>query len=169
MMSITPFLSMRTTLTSPPHLIAACVGVILLFASPCFAQKEIAARIDSYVKAEMQRQRIPGVSLAVVRRGKIALVKSYGFSNVEHRVAVKPETVFQSSSIGKQFTAAAVMILIEEGKLSLDDRITKYFTDAPESWKNITVRHLLTHTSGKGQARSVAAFQRRSRHGAFHD
>ena len=61
---------------------------------------------------------------------------------------VKPETVFQSGSMGKQFTATAVMMLVEEGKLSLDDNITKYFTDAPAAWQKITVRHLLTHTAG---------------------
>ncbi|MGI9064811.1 MAG: serine hydrolase domain-containing protein [Pyrinomonadaceae bacterium] len=109
------------------------------------------SQIDSYIKGEMRRQQIPGVALAVVRNGKIALVKSYGLSNVEHQVPVKPETVFQSGSMGKQFTATAVMILVDEGKLALDDKISKYFTDAPEGWKNITVRHLLTHTSGMGE------------------
>lgn len=127
------------------------VCILLLSVAPCRAQQNISARIDTYIKTEMQRQKIPGISLAVVRNGKIELVKSYGLSNVEHQVPVKPETIFQSGSMGKQFTAAAVMILVEEGKLSLDDRITKYFTDAPESWKNITVRHLLTHTAGMGE------------------
>ena len=63
---------------------------------------------------------------------------------------VKPETVFQSGSIGKQFTAAAVMILAQDNRLSLDDKISKYFPDAPATWKDITVWHLLTHTSGLG-------------------
>ena len=98
----------------------------------------------------MQRQKIPGISVAVLREGKIVILKSYGLANVEHGVPVKPETVFQSGSIAKQFTASAVMILVEDGKISLDDKITKYFPDAPETWKNITVRHLLTHTSGMG-------------------
>ncbi len=98
----------------------------------------------------MQRQQIPGISLAVVRKGKIAILKSYGFSNLEHRVPVKPETIFQSGSIGKQFAATAVMILASEGKLSLEDKISRFFPDAPQSWANITVRHLLTHTAGLG-------------------
>ena len=98
----------------------------------------------------MQRQQIPGISLAVVRKGRIVLLRSYGLSNVEHQVPVKPETIFQSGSIGKQFTAAAVMILVEEGKLSLDDKIKKYFPDAPGTWNEITVRRLLTHTAGMG-------------------
>ncbi len=139
------------TITLLRDLFATSLSIVLLFVTPCGgAQQDISARIDTYIKAEMQRQQIPGLSLAVVRNGKIALVKSYGFSNVEHQVTVKPETVFQSGSIAKQFTATAVMVLVEEGKLSLDDKISKYFTDAPESWKSITVRHLLTHTSGMG-------------------
>src|SRR5688572_3455690 len=140
-MSITPLRDL--------FLISVCL--LLLLVCPCLAQQDISARIDAYIKTEMQRQKIPGVSLAVLRNGKIALIKSYGLSNVEHQVPVKPETVFQSGSMGKQFTAAAVMILVQEGKLSLDDKISKYFTDAPESWKNITVRHLLTHTAGMGE------------------
>jgi len=116
----------------------------------CAAISARADEIDRYVKAEMQRQKIPGVSLAVLRGGKIETLKSYGLANVEHQIPVKPETVFQSGSIAKQFTAMAVMILVEEGKIALDDKIIKYFPDAPEAWKNITVRHLLTHTSGMG-------------------
>jgi CubicO group peptidase (beta-lactamase class C family) len=90
------------------------------------------------------------MAIAVVRNGKIEQLKSYGFANLEHRVSVKPETIFQSGSIGKQFTAAAVMLLVQNGKISLDDKITKFFPDPPETWSNITVRHLLTHTAGFG-------------------
>src|SRR2546427_1423946 len=118
------------------------------FDSPIRGQDAIATKVDDYVKAEMQRQHIPGLSLAVVRDGQIVLAKGYGLANVELQVPAKPETIFQSGSMGKQFTATAVMMLVEAGKLSLSDRITKYFTDAPSSWQNITVRHLLTHTAG---------------------
>ncbi len=69
---------------------------------------------------------------------------------MELRVPVKPETVFQSGSVGKQFTATAVMMLVEEGKIGLDDPLTKYFADAPASWKDVTVRELLSHTAGFG-------------------
>src|SRR4029079_7483166 len=72
----------------------------------------------------------------------------YGLANVEHQVPVKPETIFQSGSMGKQFTATAVMMLVEDGKITLEDRINKYFTNAPGIWTNVTVRHLLTHTAG---------------------
>jgi CubicO group peptidase (beta-lactamase class C family) len=106
------------------------------------------AKIDEYVQAEMQKQRIPGMSVALVRNGQIVHAKGYGLANLEHQVAVKPETIFQSGSVGKQFTATAVMLLVEDGKLALDDLITKHFKDAPAAWQKITIRHLLTHTSG---------------------
>jgi CubicO group peptidase (beta-lactamase class C family) len=124
--------------------------VIFLIATPSLAQQTPAAKIDRVIKQQMDADKIPGVSLAVLRDGKIVLLKSYGLANVEHQVPVKPTTIFQSGSIGKQFTAAAVMILVQENKLSLDDKISKYFPDAPASWKDITVWNLLTHTSGLG-------------------
>jgi CubicO group peptidase (beta-lactamase class C family) len=115
---------------------------------PCFAQDAMTVRVDEHVRSEIQKQRIPGVALAVIKNGQIILAKGYGFANVEHQVPVKPETIFQSGSVGKQFTAMAVMMLVEEGKISLEDKITKYFADAPAAWQNITVRQLLTHTAG---------------------
>lgn len=69
-------------------------------------------------------------------------------ANVELQVPVKPETIFQSGSVGKQFTATAVMMLVEEGKIGLDDPLTKYFPDAPAAWKQDTIRELLSHTAG---------------------
>ncbi|HEU4932799.1 MAG TPA: serine hydrolase domain-containing protein, partial [Pyrinomonadaceae bacterium] len=126
----------------------AILALILLLSTTCLAQDSFEKKIDEYLRTQMQAQQIPGIALAVVRDGKIVLARGYGLANVEHQVPVKPETIFQSGSTGKQFTATAVMMLVEEGKLSLEDKITKYFTDAPESWGNITVRHLLTHTSG---------------------
>ena len=120
------------------------------FSSSLVAQQgdPVAARVDSLVAAEMRWQRIPGLSLAVVRDGRVVLARGYGMANLEHQVPVKPETIFQSGSVGKQFTATLVMMLVEEGKIGLDDPITRYFPDGPEAWKAITVRHLLTHTGG---------------------
>lgn len=126
------------------------LALILLLSFTCFAEDGVATKVDDYVFAEMQVQKIPGVSLAVIKNGELVLARGYGFANVEHQVRVKPETIFQSGSVGKQFTATAVMMLVEEGKLSLDDKITKYFPDVPEAWRNITIRHMLTHTSGLG-------------------
>ena len=96
----------------------------------------------------MQDLKIPGISVGIIREGEIVHARGYGYANVEHQVPVKLETVFQSGSVGKQFTAMAIMILIDQGKLHLDDSIRMYFTDSPVDWRNITIRHLLTHTSG---------------------
>ncbi len=112
------------------------------------AQNSPEASVDKFIKAQMERQKIPGVSLAVVKNGKPLMVKGYGLANVEHNVPVKPETIFQSGSVGKQFTSMAVMILVEEGKIELDEEISSYLGKVPKSWEKITVRHLLTHTGG---------------------
>ena len=109
---------------------------------------DVADRIDAVVRNEMARQRIPGVAVGVVQHGKIVRSQGYGYANVEHAVPVTPETMFQSGSLGKQFTAVGVMLLVEDGKLRLDDSVRDYLTDAPEAWVPITVRNLLTHTSG---------------------
>lgn len=120
--------------------------------TPNIADKDRAVekRIDQVVKEYMSAYKIPGVSFALLRKGKIVLLKSYGLANVELQVPVKPETIFQSGSIGKQFTAAAIMVLVQEGKISLDDKISKYIPDGPSTWKDITIWNLLTHTSGLG-------------------
>ena len=124
------------------------LSLLLLLSVTCAAQDGVSTKIDDYIRAEMKAQQIPGVALAVVKDGKIMIERGYGLANVEHQVPVKPETIFQSGSTGKQFTATAVMMLVEEGKLSLDDKISKYFPDAPDSWSKITIRHMLSHTSG---------------------
>src|SRR5439155_17031867 len=123
--------------------------VVLVFA--LLAQTPAAgtlARVDEFVRAEMERQKVPGVAVAIVKGDDVVKAEGYGLANVEHRVAVTPETIFQSGSLGKQFTAVAAMTLVESGQISLDDSIAKFFPDAPAAFKPITVRHLLTHTSG---------------------
>jgi len=104
--------------------------------------------VGDYVRSEMQKQHIPGLSLLVSKGGQVVRAEGFGLANVELQVPVKPETVFQSGSVGKQFTATAVMMLVEEGKVRLDDPLTKYFPDAPAAWKEVTVRQLLSHTAG---------------------
>ncbi len=106
--------------------------IIFLASVVSFAQDVFTARVDEFIKTEMERQKIPGVSLAVVKDGKPLIVKGYGFANLEHQVPVKPETIFQSGSVGKQFTATAVMLLVEEGKIGLDEKIGKYLGEVPD-------------------------------------
>jgi len=112
------------------------------------AQQAMIDSIDHYVAAEMARERVPGMSLAVIREGRILLRKGYGYANLELRVPASDSTIYQSGSLGKQFTAAAVAMLAEQGRIGLDDPVVKWFPEGKKVWRGITIRHLLTHTSG---------------------
>jgi len=104
--------------------------------------------IDKYVTAEMARQHIPGATVGIFRNGKLVYGQGYGYANLEWQVKMRPDTLMQSGSVGKQFTATAVMMLVEQGKVSLDDSIRKYFPEGPEFWQAIKVKNLLSHSSG---------------------
>lgn len=132
---------------------AALCGVVLAAPGRRLTTEQIAA-IDRYVDAEMKRERVPGIAVGIYSQGEILLAKGYGLANVELQVPVKAETVFQSGSVGKQFAAAAIMMLVEEGKVGLDDSISKYFPNAPQSWQAIRVKNLLSHTSGLSEYES---------------
>jgi CubicO group peptidase (beta-lactamase class C family) len=112
------------------------------------------AAIDRYVTAEMARQRIPGAEVGIYRQGHAVLEKGYGRANLEWPAAVTPTTLMQSGSVGKQFAATAILMLVEEGKLSLEDSIAPYFPGAPDSWRPIKVKNLLSHTSGLAEYES---------------
>lgn len=104
--------------------------------------------IDEYIQAEMKKRLIPGIAVAAIRNGAIIKLKGYGFANLEHDVPVTPDTVFELASLTKGFTATAIMLLVEEGKLKLSDPAIQYLPPAPDQWRAITIRHLLTHTAG---------------------
>ncbi|HEU4954983.1 MAG TPA: serine hydrolase domain-containing protein [Gemmatimonadales bacterium] len=126
-------------------LLAACTLL------PVHSVAQSAAALDSvdrYLRSELERQRIPGMSIALLRGDSILLARGYGFANLEHRVPATDSTIYQSGSVGKQFTSAAVVTLAREGRLRLDDPIRKFLPAAPASWSGVTIRHLLTHTSG---------------------
>jgi CubicO group peptidase (beta-lactamase class C family) len=131
---------------------SVAVAAILAAATPLAAQEPtgFAERVDAYVQQQMTEQQLVGLSLAVMRDGRIVLERGYGFANVEHQVPATPATVYQSGSVGKQFTAAGIMLLVQDGKLRLDDPVTRFVPDAAEAWREVTIRHLLTHTSGAG-------------------
>ncbi len=135
---------------------AAAMAAVLLFCTaltPPASQRapltaaQIAS-IDRFVTGEMAQTHVPGAAVGIYSRGRILLAKGYGLANVELDVPVKPQTIFESGSVGKQFLSAAVMMLVERHRVSLNDSITKYFPDAPASWKPIRVENLLSHTSG---------------------
>lgn len=127
---------------------AALLLTLVLVAGFAGAQEPAGDAIDRLIRAEMQRQQVPGVVVGVVKGGAVVKAQGYGYANLEHGVPAGLATVFQSGSLGKQFTAAAVMLQVEDGVLSLADPLTKFFPDAPKTWRSINVQHLLTHTSG---------------------
>lgn len=90
----------------------------------------------------------PGCSLSVMQDGQIVYKRGYGMADLDHDVAITPETIFHVASISKQLTAAAIVLLAQDGKLSLDDDVHKYITELPDFGARITVRHLIYHTSG---------------------
>jgi CubicO group peptidase (beta-lactamase class C family) len=128
--------------------VAMMVAALLAWPAGLLATHQAGDAVDEYVHAEMGKQHIPGLALLVSRGGQPIRSQGYGLANVELQVPVKPDTIFQSGSVGKQFTATAVMMLVEEGKIALEDSLTKYFPDAPAAWKPVTVRELLSHTAG---------------------
>lgn len=107
-----------------------------------------ADQTDDYIRAEMQRQRIPGLSLVVLKDGEIIKAAGYGLANRKLEIPATPETVYRIASAGKQFIATGIMLLVQEGRLGLGDAISKYLEGTPAAWNGITIRHLLTHTSG---------------------
>jgi D-alanyl-D-alanine carboxypeptidase len=115
---------------------------------PVVANEPTQGAIDECVNREMESQRIPGLSLAVVRAGKLLQAKGYGKASLELDAPATASTLYGLGSISKQFTATAIMLLVEAGNLNLDDRLTNYFGWLPPEWSEVTVRHLLTHTSG---------------------
>jgi D-alanyl-D-alanine carboxypeptidase len=125
--------------------------IFCLYAGTALAQlpasEELGNRVDAVAKQMLSRH-TAGVSVAVARDGRVILARGYGMANVEHSVAVTPETVFHIASISKTILAAVVLQLVDEGKLRLDDDVTKYVPEAPTQGRHVTVRQLLNHTSG---------------------
>jgi len=119
--------------------------VLLLLMASVLARAD---KTDDFVTTELKRQHIPGLSLAIVKDGKIIKAAGYGVANIKFKTAATPETVYKIASVSKQFIATGIMLLVQEGRLGLDDPVSNYLEGTPATWKAITIRHLLTHTSG---------------------
>src|SRR2546428_4298042 len=110
---------------------------VILFFIPVFNVLSARAdEVDDLVKAQMDRQHIPGLALAIVSEGKLMRAHGYGWANLELKVAVTTETVFEIGSITKQFTAVAVLMLLGGGKLGLDDNISPHLDGVPGTWNH---------------------------------
>jgi D-alanyl-D-alanine carboxypeptidase len=118
--------------------IAAWLGVPAAHADPT----------DDFVRAQMKRQNIPGLAVAVIKDGTVVKAEGYGVADIRTKTAATPETVFKIASVSKQFVAAGIMLLVQDGRITVDDPVTRHVSDAPTSWSGISIRHLLTHTSG---------------------
>ena len=112
------------------------------------AAAQSAAEVDAVVQKMIDAKGIPAAGVVVVRDGKAVLVKGYGPADIEAGTPVNENTVFQIASVTKQFTAAGILLLVEEGKLKLDDTLGKYISDVPAKWSGVTIRQLLNQTSG---------------------
>lgn len=130
------------------HRVLAAILALCVALDSATSQPIPQAAIDSLVTREMQARRIPGVAIAVVDNGNIVFKKAYGIANLEQDSPVTVNSVFELASVTKQFTAAAIMMLVEEGRVRLDDPINGYLDQPPDIWKSLTVRQLLTHTAG---------------------
>lgn len=107
--------------------------------------------VDDLARTQMSRAHIPALAVAVVRDGTVLKLAAYGTANLDWDTPASPRTAFQLASGTKLFTGILLMKLVEQGKVSLDDAVSRHLPDAPESWKGITIRHLATHTSGLGR------------------
>ncbi len=130
------------------------IATFLLFGGTgAFAQvaqpsADALAELDRRVRAHLEDNNIPGGLVAVASRGRLIHLETYGMANVELAVPVTDSTVFEIGSISKQFVSAAVMLLVQENRIGLDDPIDRYLSVLPSEWLGVTVRQLLNHTSG---------------------
>lgn len=130
----------------PGHLL-----LLLLFAlpgAPLYAQKGVAEKTDQIINQAMTREKYPGMSVAILENGKVAFQKTYGVKSLTKKDPVNENTIFSIGSVSKAFTGVAIMQLVQEGKISLDEPIKKYMKNIPAAWGAITIRQYMTHTSG---------------------
>src|SRR5437879_4886517 len=138
-------------------------ATVLAFAST--APSDMAAQVDR-VFTRWNASSTPGCAVGVAVNGQPVLANAYGIADLEHDIRNTPETIFEAGSVSKQFTAASVLLLAREGKLSLDDAATRYIPELPEAASAVTIRHMLNHTSGLrdwGSIEAIAGWPRTSR------
>ena len=104
--------------------------------------------IGDFVRAWIEKQHVPAAAIAVVKDGSLIKAEGYGLADVENRIPARAETVFKIGSLSKQFIATGIMLLVQDGRIAVNDKLSKHLDDTPDAWEAITLRHLLTHTSG---------------------
>ena len=127
-------------------------GLLTVVGSSATAQAPaLPDTVEHFIRAELARQRIPAMSVAILRGDSILLARGYGFANLEHHTPATDSIVYSVGSLTKPFTSAAIVLLSQQGRLKLEDPITKYLPEGSKVWSGVTIRHLLTHTSGVPQ------------------
>ena len=128
------------------RLVVSALGILVLV-NACGASNPNNTKVDKLF-AQWDRKDSPGAAIVVVKDGAVVYQHGYGYANLEHNIPITPQTRFDVASVAKQFTGLSIAILVEQGKLSLDDDVRKYLPDVPDFGKPITIGHLLHHTSG---------------------
>src|SRR5262249_53260607 len=148
---------------------ALLVGVRAAVAADVRVPAGAIEAIDKIASEAIEQKKVASHAVGVVKDGHIVLARGYGFADLENDVPATAETVYRLGSITKQFTAMAIMLLAEEGKLSVDDELTKFLPDYPTGDRKVTIGHLLNHTSGIKSYTSVRDFFKRARQDFTHD
>jgi len=126
-----------------PRVLVGAALVVLLAVGTARADD-----IDAYFERALRRLHAPGAAVAVIKDGQVIKAEAYGLANLEHGVPAETNTVFEIGSVSKQFIAAGIMLLVQDGLVDLDDPVGRHLDGTPDAWQAITLRHLLTHTSG---------------------
>jgi len=122
--------------------------ILLVFSSVAAKAQTAPDSIDVFIKDVMAKKRIPALQLAVIRHGKVVKNATYGMANIEQNIPATPASIFSINSLTKAFVGVAVMQLAEEGKLKVSDPVAKYIDSLPAAWQKITIKDVMTHTSG---------------------
>jgi D-alanyl-D-alanine carboxypeptidase len=123
--------------------------VLLVLAVLCVAAVPARGQdVDEFVRGWIDQQHVPAAAIAVVKDGALIKAAGYGLADVENRIPASPDTVFKIGSLSKQFIATGIMLLVQDGRIAVDDNVSKHLDETPKAWEAITLRHLLTHTAG---------------------
>src|SRR6202522_3848839 len=128
-------------------LIAAALTLLMVFPAAAQLSEDLKSKVDAVVNQVLSSTKVPSASIAIVKDGRIAYLQAYGQARLSPAMEAKPQMQYSIGSISKQFTAAAALLLVQEGKLSLDDPVSKYLPELTRA-KEVTLRMLLSHTSG---------------------
>ncbi len=135
------------------------VLILTFFASYSQESTEISSKIDDYIEHLIERQGIPGVSLAIIKNGEVLYKSNYEYANIEHQVPISDKSIFRIYSLTKPIISVGIFQLIEKGKINLEDTISKYIQDLPDSWNDIKIKHLLSHSSGLPDMSPIPMFR----------